>query len=86
MMRLSENIRTVSNHDGGVVLDLRQGKMFRLNITGATILGCVARGWTEQRIAAEISNRCGIDGALAFSDVLAFLASLKKYGLLLEGD
>lgn len=86
MLRLSGSVRTATNQDGGVVLDLEQGKMFRLNTLGATILEFLVRGWTEESIACEISERSRIDRALASSDVRAFLASLKTYGLLVERD
>ncbi len=68
------------------MLDLQQGKMFRLNTTGATILELLARGYTEEHIAAEISRRCDVDSALASADVHSFLASLRNYSLLDEGD
>jgi len=86
MMRLSSNTRTVTNADGGVMLDLRKGKLFRLNSTGAVILELLARGGTEESIAAELSRLCGVDCALASSDVHAFLAVLRSHGLLDEQD
>ena len=85
-MRLSHNVRTVTNSDGGALLDLRAGKMFRLNTTGASIIELLTKGYTEDRIATEISVRCGVDGALVCTDVHAFLTSLKEHGLVMEGD
>jgi len=85
-MRLSHNIRAVTNSGGGALLDLRAGKMFRLNATGASIVELLTRGYTEDRIATEISERCGVDGALVCSDVHAFLTSLKEHGLVMDGD
>ena len=61
-------------------------KMFRLNTTGASIIELLTKGYTEDRIATEISERCGVDGALVCSDVHAFLASLKEHGLVMDGD
>jgi predicted flavoprotein YhiN len=86
MMRLSENLRTVTNADGGVVLDVHQGKMFRLNTTAATILELLARGCTEDRIVAEISQHCDVSNADASADVHTFLATLKNHNLLDEDD
>jgi hypothetical protein len=85
-MRLSHNIRAVTNSGGGALLDLRAGKMFRLNTTGASIIELLTKGYTEDRIATEISERCGVDGALVCSDVHAFLTSLKEHGLVMDGD
>ena len=85
-MHLSKNLRTVTNSDGGAVLDLDQGKMFRLNPTGAKILELVARGCTEVSIVTEISQTCGVDMGLVSADVHAFLAALRNGGLLQSDD
>ena len=85
-MHLSKNLRTVTNADGGAVLDLHRGKMFRLNTTGAKILELLARGCTEESIAAEISESCGMDIGLVSVDVHAFLAALRTAGLLDSDD
>jgi Coenzyme PQQ synthesis protein D (PqqD) len=84
VMRLSQHVRTVNNPDGGVLLDLQRGKMFRLNATGSTILELLVRGCAEEYIAAEISKRYGVELALASTDVQDFLASLKKNELIDE--
>lgn len=86
MMHLSKNLRTVTNPDGGAILDLRQGKMFRINTTGAKILELVGRGCTEESIATEISQTCGVDRGLVWADVHAFLAALRNDGLLESDD
>jgi hypothetical protein len=85
-MRLSHNVRTVTNSGGGALLDLHAGKMFRLNTTGASIVELLAEGYTEDRIAAEISQRSDIDSALVCSDVHAFLAALKDHGLVMDDN
>jgi hypothetical protein len=86
MMRLSENLRTVTNADGGVVLDLRKGKIFRLNAVGATIFELLVRGSEEEQIVADISSRCGIAPALASRDLQEFLAVLAANNLLCRRD
>jgi hypothetical protein len=86
MMRLSENLRSVTNPDGGVILDLRRGKLFRLNPTGATILELLVRGYEEERITAEIGERYGVAPALVSTDVRGFLNSLASNGLLLRAE
>jgi len=86
MMHLSKNLRTVTNADGGAVLDILRGKMFRLNTTGAKILELLARGCTKESIASEISQSCGVDIGLVSADVHAFLAALRTAGLLDSDD
>jgi hypothetical protein len=86
MIRLPENVRSLSNADGAVLLDLRRGKIFRINPTGATILELLLRGYEKDRIAAELSERWGIDHQLAFADLQTFLDSLASNQLLYRGD
>lgn len=86
MMRLSENLRTVTSADGGVVLDLRKGKIFRLNAVGATIFELLVRGCQEEAIVADISSRCEIAPVLASRDVKEFLAVLATNNLLCRQD
>jgi hypothetical protein len=86
MIRLPENVRSLSNADGAVLLDLRRGKIFRINPTGATILELLLRGYEKDRIAAELSARWGIDHQLALADLRTFLDSLASNQLLYRGD
>jgi hypothetical protein len=86
MICLPENVRSLTSPDGAVLLDLRRGKIFRLNPTGATILELLLRGYQEDRIAAELSERWGIDRHLAFADLHSFLNSLASNQLLPSED
>jgi coenzyme PQQ synthesis protein D (PqqD) len=86
MIRLTRNLRTITSPDGAVILDLRRGKMFRLNATGAMVIEHLIRGDAEPCIAAEISRRLRVDLAVASADVRAFLASLESRGLLDADD
>jgi hypothetical protein len=86
MTRLPENVRTVTNSDGGVILDLKRGKIFRLNPTGATVLELLARGYEDAQITAEISVRCETPSDVVGTDVQAFLALLASNELLLRGN
>jgi hypothetical protein len=86
MMRLPENVRSLTNSDGGVILDLRKGKIFRLNPTGAAILELLIRGYEKDRVTAEISKRCGIDSTLVAEDLQSFLKSLESNELLHRED
>ena len=82
MIRLSESVRKVTSPDGGSILDVRRGKMFRLNPTGSTVVELLSRGWEENRISLEISMRYGMELAPASADVHEFLAVLRNHGLL----
>ena len=82
MIRISENVRNTHNHDGGVVLDIRHGRMYGLNFVGSRILELVKQDYQEPQIAEEISPQFSIDLDTATSDVREFLESLDKHGLI----
>jgi hypothetical protein len=86
MICLSENVRSLTNADGAVILDLRRGKIFRINPTGATTLELLLLGYEKDRIAAELSERWGIDLDLASADLETFLNSLENNELLHRED
>ncbi len=65
-------------------MDLRQGKIFRLNAIGATVVELLANGSTEALVASEISKRCGVEIALVSADIHTFLDALKRYDLVNE--
>jgi hypothetical protein len=78
---LSAGVRSTKNEDGGIVLDIDRGQMFRLNPVGALILESVGKGYPETEIAKEISRQYGISEETAVADVREFLASLEKHEL-----
>lgn len=86
MLRLSKNLRSVTNADGGVVLDLGRGQIFRCNATGALVLEILIHGETEAGVVREVSRRCQADPALVTADVHEFLLSLRNHALLSEED
>jgi hypothetical protein len=59
MFRISDTIRQTQTMDGGVLLDVRHGQMFCLNLVGAKIIQLMQRGYDESRIADEISRDYG---------------------------
>ena len=81
-MKLSEQIRSTHDQDGAVLLDIRQGLMFRLNPVGSRILELLKLGYPESRITDEISRDFGADRETVKSDLGEFLAHLETHGLL----
>jgi hypothetical protein len=82
VMRISDSVRNTHNQDGGVVLDIRHGRMYGLNFVGSRILELVKQDCEELQIADEISRQFGISLDTAASDVREFLESLHKHGLI----
>lgn len=81
-MKLSEQIRSTHDQDGAVLLDIRQGQMFRLNPVASRILELLKLGYPESRITDEISREFGADRETVKNDLGEFLAHLETYGLL----
>lgn len=81
MYQVSTGVRSTRNEDGGIVLDIDRGQMFRLNPVGALILDSLARGAAETEIAEEISRQYCISEEVATADVHEFLESLEEHKL-----
>lgn len=82
MFRLAETIRRTKTDQGGILLDVRQGRMYCLNPLGSTIVELLERGLDETTIAAQISNTYAVPIATVHSDICSFIDDLKKHQLL----
>ena len=82
MALLRDNIRRVSSADGGVVLDLRRGTMFRLNPLGSEILDRLERGEALPDIANQISAEFRVARDVVWADIQDFIDSLELHGVL----
>lgn len=81
MYRICETVRSTHSQDGGIILDIHHGQMFRLNITGSRILALLKSDCGESEIVNEISRQFGISQDLAETDVREFILALKNHGL-----
>jgi Coenzyme PQQ synthesis protein D (PqqD) len=79
---VSAGVRSTRNEDGGIVLDIDHGQMFRLNPVGALILESLGKGCAETEIAKEISHQYSISEETAIADVRQFLKSLEEHRLI----
>ena len=86
MYEVSAAIRSTSDEDGGIVLDIGRGQMFRLNPVGSFILESLRKGLSESIIAGEIARQYDISEASAFGDVREFLTCLEKHQLVHTRD
>jgi len=86
MYRVSDTVRSTHNRDGAILLDIRQGQMFNLNLVGSRILELLKNGSTESAIIDQISCEFGVGREPAESDVQEFLQNLKKCHLVEEQE
>jgi len=84
MYRLYETVR--SSQDGEIVLDIRLGQMFRLNLAGSRILGLLKSGCDESDIVDDLSREFDIRRDLAEADVREFILLLKQHGLIEQSN
>ena len=86
MYRVSEAIRATHGCDGSVVLDIRKGRVLRLNVTASLIFQHLQRGEDIGAIAEAISQRFSISREVANADVLDFLNAMTQEGLVKVAD
>ena len=81
MTPLPDSIRRVANVDGGVVLDLRHGAMFRVNRVGARVLDLLDQGDSATQIAEKLSSEFNVALDDVHADVEEFIEALKIRGV-----
>ena len=81
MIQLSKHVRKAYSTDGGIVLEVNEGRMFSLNLTGSKILELLDRRCTPAQIAEEISREFGVGTDIALRDVEQFLGTLRTHRL-----
>ena len=81
MYDISAGVRSTRNEDGGIVLDIDHGQMFRLNPVGALILASLGEGCAEAEIAQKIARQYNISEETAVADMREFFSSLEEHKL-----
>lgn len=82
MYTVSDRVRSTHGPDGGIVLDIEQGEIFRLNFAGSRILELLQCGFRKSEIVESIRCEFDIGQNLAERDVQEFLKMLQKHGLI----
>src|ERR1700737_3341224 len=77
-----EKARTIHTADGGIILDVENGKMFSLNSSGSAIFQLLEQGLPEEQIVKELVKRFAIPADVAKRDVSDFCSSLANRNLL----
>ena len=85
MYEVSKGVRSTRNEDGGLVLDIDQGKVFGLNGIGALIFERLREQENESQIIKEISQQFDISVETVRADLVDFLSSLEEQGLVTVG-
>jgi hypothetical protein len=86
MLNTSDTVRSTKTEDGRVLLDVRHGQMFSVNVVGSKILELLEQGWDEPRIAEEISRTYTVGIDVVHADIHDFIESLRKHEILSADD
>jgi len=78
---MHKDVRGLHSCDGGVLLDIRHGHMFRLNPVGSRIVELLKAGRSQAQIALEISEKFGVAVDTVREDVSEFLTTLERHRL-----
>lgn len=73
-----DHLRSIVDHDGAVILDIKRDQFFSLNPMGAYIWARLVEGQRCDEIAETLARETGTDIAVVMSDVNDFLADLKS--------
>ena len=79
--KVPDHVRTAHGPDGGTVLDIHLGEMFRLNLTASRILELLKQGLGEPAVAKQLALEFGIEHQRANEDVHEFVETLAKHHL-----
>jgi hypothetical protein len=82
MYMIPDAVRSTASQDGAIILDIRQGRIFNLNLVGSRIFDLVATGHTELQIVDEISREFVVSRDIAELDVREFLQTLMAHQLI----
>jgi hypothetical protein len=84
MYTASNTLRTTQSEDGMIVLDVHQGRIFRLNTVASLVLKRLQEGQPESLIVDEISEEFCTRSEVVERDVCELLRALENCGLIHE--
>jgi PqqD family protein of HPr-rel-A system len=85
-MRIPEDVLSRDLDGEAVLLDLRSGKYFGLNGTGARVWALLKDGLERPEIAKVLTEEFEVDEDRARADVDAFIAALTDRGLIRRAE
>jgi hypothetical protein len=78
MAESASHLRSVVDHDGGIILDIKSDQFFSLNPTGSLIWNHLEAGMCLDETKAAISVETGVELGVVSDDVDEFVAELKR--------
>ena len=84
MYRVSDAVRSTHGQDGAVILDIRQGQLYNLNLVGSRILELLKSGLIGSAIVTQVSQEFDVSESVAEHDFREFIDALKKHQLVCD--
>ena len=78
MVAMPAHLRSIVDHDGAVILDIKRDQFFSMNPVGAYIWARLQNGEELDRIAKALAEETGTDIARVIADVNDFVDNLKS--------
>ena len=82
MVVMPPHLRSIVDHDGAVILDIKRDQFFSLNPTGSYIWERLLKGENLDQIARALAEETGTEIPAVMADVNEFVSDLKSKHLL----
>ena len=78
MAAIPAHLRSIVDHDGAVILDIKRDQFFSINPVGSYIWERLLKGEGIDQIARALAEETGAELAMVVADVNEFVADLKS--------
>jgi len=78
MVTTPAHLRSIVDHDGAVILDIKRDQFFSMNPVGAYIWARLLNGEGLDQIATALAQETGTELSVVTADVNGFVADLKS--------
>ena len=86
MLTISQSVRLTKSQDGGILLDVDLGEIFRLNPVGTRIIELLKEGHNGPSLTSVLSCEFGVPEQVVLVDVSEFLSQLRERRLIEDLD
>jgi hypothetical protein len=78
MTGMPVHLRSIVDHDGAVILDIKRDQFFSMNPVGSYIWERLLKGENLDQISRALAEETGADISVVVADVNDFIADLKS--------
>jgi hypothetical protein len=81
-VKIEAHVRSMIDDSGAVILDLKAGRYYSLNGTGARIWSRVEKGMTPSQILEDLKTTYPVPAEKLMEDLAAFVRAMEEKGFL----